>query len=932
MNVVTLQAPVVEGQEARFAWTVTPTSALYLRNEFRLSFPNSIDLGAVPEAIWWRVALICLHSHWPLLRPCAVELPVRLTTGERELWLRLMDAEVATLEAYGDSSNTQRAIEILDSGPPIPALATMPDNGGVAASFSGGRDSLTQTGILCELGEIPLLVATTAPIINSHDHDVKRRHEVMAEIVRRRPVELVEVTSDLRSSWDNQFPTERFRVGVHEITDTFLYFACTLVVAAARGIRHVFLASEAEVQETMRRAGQIVQHRHFMYSAPTQRALQAVLEPTQIRYSSLTYPLFQFQVQRLLSTRYRDLQDLQFSCWKVQPDETACSACGECWSIALNLMAAGVPPAEAGINLAKMIDARADWRPKFGFPGNTYSGLDPDTPSESVARIIDSQSVRCLQAVDSGQVAAFIDEPEQPTAKDALLAYAALRDWALSIEVDPEPGYRAGFLEMVDEQVRERLAKIFDEHFQRAPEASYEEALKRSTTLAEWITWPLDDVSAPSQAMANGGGVDESRSLIARSLEPVTPSESELDPIRHLIPGDEPVLQPPGPANGLPTPDRMVPVADTRLDGNELRYVNECVQANWVSSTGKFVRRFEEEFAAAVGCHFGVACSSGTAALHLALAAAGIIGGDEVLIPTFTMIATANTVGYVGATPVLIDSDPSTWNLDIERLAGSLSPRTRAIMVVHTYGSPCDMDAVNEIAERNGLVVIEDAAEAHGALDRGRPAGSLGTAGAFSFYGNKILTTGEGGMVTTNDERIAEAARKLRDHGFSGRTHFWHRYAAFNYRISNLQAAIGVAQTERLAELVGIHRHIDSRYRDRLEGIRGLELPPRAEHGESACWVFGIKVQEDFGCSRDQLREHLAARGIETRTFFVPIHLQPIYRARFQGQRFPVAEALGSAGLYLPSGPLLSDDEIDYVAAAVRAAAGLPHGQTPSRA
>lgn len=933
MNLVTLQAPEVEGQEARFAWTVTPPSALYLRNEFRLRFPDSIDLGAVPEAIWWRVALICLHSHWPLLRPCAVELPVRLTAGERELWLRLLDAEVATLEAYGGSSNTQRAIELLDSGLPVQPLAPVPDNGAVAASFSGGRDSLTQTGMLCELGETPLLVATTAPIINSHDHLAKRRHEVMAEIVRRRPVELVEVTSDLRSCWDNQFPTERFGVGVHEITDTFLYFASALVVAAARGIRHIFLASETEVQETVRRAGQIVQHKHFMYSAPTQRALQALLAPTRIRYSSLTYPLFQFQVQRLLSTRYRDLQDLQFSCWRVEAHQTACSTCDECWRIALNLMAAGVPPAEAGIDLVELIGAMAAWRPRFDFASNDYRGSDPGTPSEGVARTLDSQSLRCLRAVDSKQVAAFIGESEQPAAGDALLAYEALRDWALSAEVDPEPGYRAGFLGMLDGRVRDRLTSIFDEHFQRAPETSYEAALGRSTTLAEWIARPSDCMPAPGKAVPNGRTIDEHRPLIARPLEPVTPSDSELDPIRHLIPGDEPALKRPQPAgDGIPTPNQIVPVADTRLDGNELRYVSECVQANWVSSAGAFVRRFEEEFAAAVQCRFGVACSSGTAALHLALAATGIAAGDEVLIPTFTMIATANTVGYVGATPVLIDSDPETWNLDVERLAEALSPRTRAIVIVHTYGSPCDMDAVNEIAERNGLAVIEDAAEAHGALDRGRPAGSLGTAGAFSFYGNKILTTGEGGMMTTDDERIAEAARKLRDHGFSGRTHFWHRHAAFNYRISNLQAAVGVAQTERLAELVGIHRHIDGRYRERLEDIRGLELPPRAAHGESACWVFGMRVHEDFGCSRDQLRRRLAARGIETRTFFVPIHLQPIYRARFPGQRFPVAEKLGSTGLYLPSGPLLSEGEIDYVAAEVRAAAGLPQGHTPSRA
>jgi hypothetical protein len=492
MNLITLRAPEVEGQTARFAWTVTPASALYLRNEFCLTFPDSIDLRAVPEAIWWRVALICLHSHWTLLRPCAVKLPVRLTAGERELWLRLMDAEVATLEAYGGSSNTQRAIELLDSGPPIPALAPGPDNGGVAASFSGGRDSLTQTGMLCELGETPLLVATMAPSIDLHDHEAERRREVMTEIVRRRPVELVEVTSDLRSAWQNRFSVERFHLHVNEISDTFLYFACTLVAAVARGIRHVFLAAETEIQETVRRSGQIVQDMYFMYTAPTQGALQALLEPAKVRYSSLLSPLWQFQVQRLLSTRYRDLQDLQFSCWRVQPQQAACSACIACWMIALNLMAADVPPSEVGIDLVRLITTMGDWRPSFDFPSHSYSGLHPGTPSEDVARMRDAQTLRCLQAVDPDQLAAFIAEPEQPTAQAALLAYDALRGWALSIEVDPEPGYRAGFLKMIDERVRDDLTKIFDEHFQRAPEASYRETLQRSTTLANWIAWPLD--------------------------------------------------------------------------------------------------------------------------------------------------------------------------------------------------------------------------------------------------------------------------------------------------------------------------------------------------------------------------------------------------------------------------------------------------------
>jgi perosamine synthetase len=265
------------------------------------------------------------------------------------------------------------------------------------------------------------------------------------------------------------------------------------------------------------------------------------------------------------------------------------------------------------------------------------------------------------------------------------------------------------------------------------------------------------------------------------------------------------------------------------------------------------------------------------------LAAAGVGAGDEVLLPTFTMIATANAACYVGAEPVLVDADPRTWNLDPARLADKLTPRTRAIIAVHTYGQPAEMDAIREFAARNRLAVIEDAAEAHGARYRGRAVGTVGDVAAFSLYGNKILTTGEGGIVTTNDERIASLARELRDHAFSRERHFWHRRLGFNYRMTNLQAAVGVAQLERFDQLVA-------------------------------------------------LRQRIAAGGVETRTFFVPLHLQPIYYRRFAGQRYPVAEALGRTGLYLPSGPRLTEEEIAYVAAAVRAAARPPHGTTPTSA
>jgi perosamine synthetase len=350
-------------------------------------------------------------------------------------------------------------------------------------------------------------------------------------------------------------------------------------------------------------------------------------------------------------------------------------------------------------------------------------------------------------------------------------------------------------------------------------------------------------------------------------------------------------------------------------------YVEQCLQTNWISSAGGFVRRFEAEFAHAVGCAFGVACSSGTTALHLALAAAGIGPGDEVIVPAFTMIASANACDYVGATAVLVDTDPATWNLDLQQVRERIGPRTRAILVVHTYGQPADMEAVTALAEANALVVIEDAAEAHGAEDGGRRVGSLGDVAAFSFYGNKIITTGEGGMVTTNDPDIAAIARELRDHAFSPERHFWHRFRAFNYRMGNLQAAIGVAQVERLDDLVAARRAHAARYRDLLADVPGLEFPPDDPQRPSVHWVHGLVFGPEFGTSRDEVRGRLAAGGIETRTFFVPLHLQPAYRADHAGRRHPVAERLGATGLYLPSSPSLSGEDLERVARAVRAAA-----------
>jgi perosamine synthetase len=392
-------------------------------------------------------------------------------------------------------------------------------------------------------------------------------------------------------------------------------------------------------------------------------------------------------------------------------------------------------------------------------------------------------------------------------------------------------------------------------------------------------------------------------------LEPRRLADHELDPIRHLLPAPDPVPQ--------PYRGRIIPVADTRLDGNELRYLTQCVESNWISSAGPFVARFEEEFARAVGCRHGVACANGTAALHLALAALALGPGDEVILPTFTMIATVNAVSYTGATPVLVDADPETWNLNVAQVESSITPRTRAILVVHTYGHPADMDPLRELARHHGVALVEDAAEAHGACYRGHPVGSLGDAATFSFYANKIVTTGEGGMVTTNDDELAGVARRLRDHAFSPERHFWHEYRGFNYRMTNLQAAVGLAQTERLAELVEKRQANARLYHDLLAPVRGLWLPGERPGVQSVFWMYALLVGDDFGCSRDELRCRLADRGIETRTFFIPIHLQPIYFDRFRRRRYPIADTLCRQGLYLPSGPTLTESDIDFVAATI---------------
>lgn len=407
-------------------------------------------------------------------------------------------------------------------------------------------------------------------------------------------------------------------------------------------------------------------------------------------------------------------------------------------------------------------------------------------------------------------------------------------------------------------------------------------------------------------------------------LQPVELSLEEMGDLAQIIPASDPVVKVSYqaiPRFDQPSRRAIIPVCEPTLRGNELKYVQQAVETNWISSAGSFIRDFEAQFAAYCGTQYGIACANGTVAMHLALATLGLEPGDEVILPTFTMIATINAVTYCGATPVLVDSEPTYWQMDVEQVAAKITPRTKAILPVHTYGHPVDMDALNELACRHGVLVIEDAAESHGAEYKGRRTGGLGVAAGFSFYGNKIITTGEGGMITTNNKEIAQLAWNLRDHAFSHERHFWHKFVGYNYRMTNLQAALGLAQVEQLDELVAARRRNAAHYTRLLSAVPGITTPPEAPWAKNVFWMYGILVDEQaYGMNRDQLRRVLAENGVETRTFFIPMHCQPIYWQTFKGQRFPAAERLCRDGFYLPSASSLSANEIDYIAGVIREA------------
>jgi len=370
----------------------------------------------------------------------------------------------------------------------------------------------------------------------------------------------------------------------------------------------------------------------------------------------------------------------------------------------------------------------------------------------------------------------------------------------------------------------------------------------------------------------------------------------------------------------------MIPVNQPLLNGNERKYLAECIDSGWISSEGPFVGRLEEGMAQVAGQRHGVAVANGSVALDVAVAALGIGPGDEVILPSFTIIACASAVIRAGATPVLVDSDPVTWNIDPAQIETKITPRTKAIMVVHIYGLPVDMDPVLDIARRHALKIIEDSAEQIGQHYRSRtgmlrPVGSFGDVATFSFYPNKHVTTGEGGMVLTGDDALAERCRSLRNLCFGKTRRFVHDELGWNFRMSNLQAAVGVAQLERLPQTVEKKRRIGAWYDELLADLDVAErLPARTAYADNVHWVYGIVLKETVAFDAEEAMRRLAALGIGTRPFFWPMHEQPVLRKMglFAGVSCPVAERLGRRGFYLPSGVALEREQAERVAHALR--------------
>jgi len=364
----------------------------------------------------------------------------------------------------------------------------------------------------------------------------------------------------------------------------------------------------------------------------------------------------------------------------------------------------------------------------------------------------------------------------------------------------------------------------------------------------------------------------------------------------------------------------MIPVNEPLLGAREKELLAECIETGWISSDGPFVGEFEKQFSSYVGTDWGIAVCNGTAALETALYAAGIGEGDEVIMPSFTIISCALAAIRLGARPVLVDVEPETWNMNVEQIESRITSKTRAIMAVHIYGHPVDMDPLLEIARKFGLLVVEDAAEVHGAEYKGRRCGSLGHVSAFSFYANKIITTGEGGMVLTSDKKMAERARSYRNLCFQPQKRFFHTELGYNFRMTNLQAALGVAQMEQIDEFISIKRRLGEYYRGQLSALNGIKAQVEKPWAKTVYWMYCIELDQSLEINADEMIAELKLRGIGTRPFFIGLHEQPALwkLGLFKEERYPITERISTMGLYLPSGLSLKESQIDEVVSTMR--------------
>lgn len=407
------------------------------------------------------------------------------------------------------------------------------------------------------------------------------------------------------------------------------------------------------------------------------------------------------------------------------------------------------------------------------------------------------------------------------------------------------------------------------------------------------------------------------RSFVAGSIDKTREENTALlnDKIRHL-----PILDPFGHLiDMLRWKDLWrLPVMEPVLKGREAEYVGDCLSTNWISSQGKYVERFQEAFQKYLSVNHALCVSNGTAALHLAMAALGIGRDNEVIVPDLTFIAPASMTVLCGAKPVFADVDPQTWTMNPSAVEEQITERTRAIVPVHLYGHPCDMDQIMKIARRHKLYVIEDCAEALGAEYRGRKVGTLGDIATFSFFANKVITTGEGGMVVTNNPELQSKMQILRDHGMTREKRYWHNVTGFNYRLTNLQAAIGLAQLERIDAILEYRNVVVARYDNHLRGLKGVILPPREAWARNICWLYSIVVDERAaGIDRDTLLMQLGEYGIDTRPFFYPLHQQPPFAAE-TNKAFPFSEWVAARGLSLPTSNNISMDDVDRVCNAIK--------------